>query len=167
MSTTNTILTILAIVILGAAWGFSEKAEADAYVEPSVFTLDTDAGDFRGVNLTGGIQFTENFGVRGSWMVSAGDETYQDVSISLEQMYGGDLVFTLPVTDSASVYGFMGQTWMKAKGSYNGYSATAKDDFTTFGGGLKFAVRESFSLFGEVKNIDGDTLLSAGLRFEL
>jgi len=162
----NKILKIaLGVFILSGA--IAEVAVADAYIEPSVFTLDTDVGDFRGVNITGGIAFNEYVGVRGSYMVSAGDETYQDVKLELTDMYGADLVLSLPVGDSASIYGFGGRTWMDAEASYMGYSATAKSDYTTYGLGLKFAVRESFGFFGEVKNIDGDTMLSAGLRFEL
>jgi len=156
------------ILILGASAAFTANTYAgDLYIEPSVFTLDTEVGDFRGVNITGGVNINEYIGLRGSYMVSAGDETYQDVNISLESMYGADLVLSLPVGDSASVYGFGGQTWMEAEASAGGYSAKAEGDYTTYGLGLKFSFRESLGFFGEVKSIDGDAMLSAGLRFEL
>jgi len=156
------------VLILGASAAFAAHTYAgEFYIEPTVFTLDTEVGDFRGVNLTGGYEFTENVAVRGTWMVGAEDETYRDVKISLEEMYGFDLVFTLPVTDSASVYAFGGQTWLEATASAGGYSASAKGDYTTYGLGLRFAARESVGFFGEVKNIDGDTALVVGLRFGL
>ena len=158
-------MAVAAICLGGAA--YSLNAEAEPYIGTSVFTLDSDVGDFRGVNITGGIDVNDYVGFRASWMVGAQDETYQNVSVSLERLYGGDLVLTLPVTDSASVYSFVGQTWLEGKASYMGYSATAKGDYTSYGLGLKFAARESIGFFAEAKNIDGDVMLSAGLRFEL
>ncbi len=160
--------TVLGIILLaGCSFGASEAFADDLYVETSVFNLDTEIGDFRGVNITGGVNINEYIGLRGTYMVGAENETYQGVSISLEEMYGADLVLTLPVADSFSIYGFGGHTFMEAEASYNGYSATAKGDYTTYGLGGKYAVRESFGIFGELKSIDGDPMFSAGLRFEL
>ena len=157
------------ILLLGSAAAFTANSaySGDLYIEPSVFTLDTKVGDFRGVNITGGANINEYIGLRGTYMIGAEDETYQGVNLSIEQMYSAELVLTLPVTDSFSVYGVGGRTWIEAEASYGGYSVTAKGDATSYGLGLKFAVRESFSVFGEVKEIDGDRMLSAGLRFEL
>jgi len=164
MSTKKIIISILGVFVLGGAIAKTALA-GDFYVSPSVATIDAGEADFRVVNLTGGYDFNEYVGVRGSWMVGAEDETLDGVTFELDQMYGGDLVFSLPF-DSFSPYAFVGETWIKVNASYNGYSATASDSYTTYGLGLNFALRESAGLFVEYKDVDGADVISAGLKFE-
>ena len=152
-----------AIIILGAGLFYTPEAEADAYIGTSVFTLDTDVGDFRGVDLNLGYRIGEILEVRGSVMLGAQDETYEGVNLSLEHKYGIDLIVNLPLSDTFNPYLLAGNTWLKAKASYHGYSESASDDFVTFGAGLRFDVREAVSVYTEYKDVDGSDVFAVGL----
>ena len=150
----------LAIVAL-----FSAVTNAGGYVGAKAFTIDTEAGDFNGVNLVGGYDFNDFIGVRGRYMLDAGDETYQGINIELESMTGLDLKLSMPLGDSLCVNVIGGRTKIRAKASAHGYSASASDTFTTYGIGLSFSVLESYSVTAEVLDIDGDRMLSLGANW--
>ena len=164
MINTRNILGVLGVsALIFFAVAASYEAKADAYIGTSVFTLDTDVGDFRGVDLNLGYRIGEILELRGSVMLGAQDETYEGVSLSLEQKYGIDLIVNLPLSDTFNPYLLAGNTWLKAKASYHGYSATEKDDFVTFGAGLRFDVREAVSVYTEYKDVDGSDVFAVGL----
>jgi len=160
------IMRTVIILSLGAVSLFTAHTYAGGlYIAPSAVNLDTDAADFKLVNITAGYDFNEYVGIRGSWMLSAKSEKLGDVTIDLDKMYGGDLVFSLP-GESFSPYAFVGQTFVKVKASYHGFSATAKDDFTTYGLGLNYSFNPTAGAFLEYKEIDGADSISAGLKIE-
>lgn len=136
----------------------SNVAIADCNIGTSVFTIDTDIGDFRGVNVSGACFYKGLVGVRGTYLLGAEDETVSGVRVDLEEMRSLDLIINLPLSDSFYPYLTAGQTWVEAKASAGGYSATVKDDFTTFGFGLHFDVKESVGVNAEYKNLDGDDM---------
>jgi len=160
MTTINKTIAILGALFLVCVYG--ANTHADAYIGTSVFTLDTEVGDFRGVDVNAGYRAGEILEFRVSYMLGAQDETYQGVNIELEQKYGADLIVNLPLSDTLNPYLSVGNTWMKAKASYQGLSATAKDDFATYGAGMRFDVREAVSVYGEYKDMDGTDMFSLG-----
>ena len=161
LSKTNIIMAVAAICLGGAA--YSLNANADPYIGTSVFTLDTDVGDFRGVDLNAGYRFGELLELRGSYMLGAQDETYQGVNIELDRKYGVDLIVNLPLSETIVPFVSVGNMWLKAKLNGGGYSASASDDFTTYGFGVRLDIREAFSVVGEYKYVDGDTIFALGM----
>ena len=159
------IKTVLGVLLAVACFAPSYCFAGDFYISPSAVNLDTDAADFKLINITTGYDLNEYVGVRGSWMLSAKSEKLDGVTIDLDQMYGGDIVFSLPL-DRLSPYAFVGQTWVKVKASYHGFSATARDDFTTYGIGLNYSFQPGAGAFIEYKEIDGADSLIAGLKIE-
>jgi len=162
LSKTNIIMAVAAICLGGAAYSLNAEASPGGYIGTSVFTLDTEIGDFRGVDINAGYRIGEILEFRGSYMITAQDESYQDVNISLENKYGIDLIVNIPLSDTLNPYITVGQTWMKAEASAYGYSASGSDDFTTYGAGMRFDVREAVSVYGDYKDIDGADMFSLG-----
>jgi len=138
-------------------------AYADCNIGTSVFNMDTNVGDFRGVDVSGACFYKGLIGARVSYMIGSEDETYQGVRLDLEEMYSADLIINLPLTDSFYPYLTAGNTWVEAKASAQGYSVTIEDDFTTYGAGLHYDVREAVGVELEYKNIDGDEVFAARL----
>jgi len=164
MTKQNIYNLVLVAAILGLfTMAFAPEAEADPYIGTSVFTLDSDVGDFRGVDLNAGYRFGELLELRGSYMLGAQDETYQGVSISLDKKYGVDLILNLPLSETIVPFVSVGNMWMKAKASAGGYSASVSDDFATYGFGVRLDIREAFSVVGEYKDVDGDTIFAIGM----
>jgi opacity protein-like surface antigen len=164
ISTQNIInLALLGSIIVLGMLAFSPEAEADPYIGTSVFTMDTSVGDFRGVDLNVGFRAGDILEFRASYMIGAEDETYQGVAVELDKKYGLDVIVNLPLSDSLNPYLSVGNTWLEAKASAGGYSASAKDDFITYGAGMRFDIRESVSVYGEYKDIDGADVFSVGL----
>ena len=151
-----------AIIILGYGAFYTPDAEADPYIGTSVFTLDTDVGDFRGIDLNAGYRAGEILEVRAHYMLGAEDESVDGVKVELDQMYGVDVIVNIPLSDTLNPYVLAGNTWVKAKGSYGGYSISEKDDFVTFGAGVRFDVREAVSVYFEYKDVDGTDSLGLG-----
>ena len=141
---------------------YTPEAEADPYIGTSVFNLDTDLGDFRGIDLNAGFRAGEILEVRAHYMLGAEDETVDGVKVELDEMYGVDLIINIPISDTITPYALAGNTWVKAEASAGGYSASARDDFVTYGAGIRFDVRESVSIYGEFKDIDGAESLAFG-----
>lgn len=151
------------LLILGAGIFYTPEAKSDPYIGTSIFTMDTDVGDFRGVDLNVGFRAGEILEFRASYMIGAQDETYQGVSVELDKKYGVDLIVNLPLSDSFSPYLTVGNTWLKGKASAGGYSASASEDYITYGMGMRFDIREAVSIYGEFKDIDGSDVFSLGL----
>jgi len=158
---------VLSIIIMGFGFFYTPDTKADANIGVSAFNIDTDIADFRGINLDVGYDFSDILGVRASYMIGADDEVVGGVNVEITQMYSLDAIVSFPVSDSLNPFITVGQTHMAAKASYQGYSATASDNFTTYGAGLQFDLREAVSISGEVKNIEGDlmTLFSVQANF--
>jgi len=160
--------SILAILILTFA-GIG-VARGDAFIGTSMFNLDTDVGDFNGVNLVGGYHFGDVLGglfsVRGRYMILAEDETVNGARVELKDMWGGDIVITYPVSGAGGLnpYAFIGQTKAKAKASKNGETASATDSATNYGAGLTYDVREAVTVSGELMDIDGSTMMSFAIK---
>lgn len=158
--------TILGIILLAGTCFNASHCFADGlYIAPSVSNIDAGEANFNLVNLTAGYDFNEYVGVRGSWMVGAETEIVDGVTLELDRMYGGDLVFSLP-GDSFSPYAFAGKTYVEVSASYNGYSATADDSYSTYGLGLNYSFNPTAGAFIEVKKIDDAESISAGLKIE-
>ena len=155
--------TVLALVLSIVFCFNTSHSFADPYIGTSVFTMDTDVGDFRGVDLNAGYRAGELVEVRLHYMLGAQDESYQGVSLSLEKKYGVDLIINLPLSDTFIPFVSVGNTWMEAKGTYQGYSASAKDDHATYGFGVRVAAREAVSFTAEYKRIDDIDLFALGI----
>lgn len=165
MSIIKKSVAILGVLFLGCIYG--ANVNADFNIGTSIQSLDTSAGDFRSVNITLGYDFTDLFGVRTTYMLTAEDESLDGVKLELTDMFSADLVLTLPLSDSFNPYLFAGRTYVEGEASYRGYSLGFDEDYTTYGIGLIFAVRESFSVYGEGRDVDGDLALSFGFKFEI
>jgi len=152
------IKSLCVLILAGLPAICSTTAFADCNIGTSVFSLDTQVGDFRGVNVSGSCFYKGLVGARVSYMVGSEDETYQGVRLDLEEMYSADLIINLPLTDSFYPYLTAGNTWVEAQASAYGHSITVEDDYTTYGAGLHYDVRESVGVEVEYKNIDGDDL---------
>ena len=140
---------------------------ADANIGVSVWNIDTDIADFRGINLDVGYDFTDLIGVRVSYMLGSEDEVVDSVNIEITDMYSFDAILSLPLSDSFKPYFTVGKLYVDLKADYMGYSETASDSFTTYGMGIQFDLREAVSLSGELKDIDGDlmTMISVTANF--
>jgi len=165
MSTIKKSVAILGVLFLGCIYG--ANAHADANIGVTAFNIDTDVADFRGMNLDVGYDFTDLIGVRASYMINSSDEVIGGVNISIDEMYAFDAILSLPLSDSLKPYFTIGRLHIDAKADYMGYSASASDDFTTYGMGIQFDLREAVSFSVEAKDIDGDlmTMLSVTANF--
>lgn len=150
-------------VILAVACFAPSHCFADANIGVTAFNIDTDVADFRGMNLDVGYDFTDLIGVRASYMIGSEDEVVNGVNIEIDQMYAFDAILSLPLSDSLRPYFTIGKLHIKAKGSYGGYSETISDDFTTYGMGIQFDLREAVSISVEAKDIDGDLMTMASV----
>jgi len=159
ISTQNIInlAVIGSLVILGLVT-FAPDAKADFNVSATVFNIDTDIADFRGINLDVGYDFTDLIGVRGSYMIGAEDEVVGGVNVEITDLYSFDAILRLPLSDTVMPYFTVGKLHIAAKASYAGYSATAEDNFTTYGAGIQFNLREAVTLSAEFKDIDSDLM---------
>ena len=155
----KSILTILLLTCVGI-----NVAQADCNIGSSVFTLDTSVGDFRGVNASAGCFYQGLVGVRGTYMIGAEDETVNGVKVDIDKMYSADIIVNLPLSDSFYPYLTAGNTWVTVKASANGHAATAKEDFTTYGAGLHYDIRESVGCNAEYKDMDGADMYSIGCQ---
>ena len=154
-------------VVLAAACFAPSHCFADANVGVTVWNIDTDIADFRGINLDVGYDFTDLIGVRVSYMLGSEDEVVDSVNIEITDMYSFDAILSLPLSDSFKPYFTVGKLYVDLKADYMGYSETASDSFTTYGMGIQFDLREAVSLSGELKDIDGDlmTMISVTANF--
>jgi len=141
---------------------FSLFASAGGYIGVTAFEVDTEAGDFQGVNLVGGVDLNDFIGVRGRYMLSVDDENYQGVTIEIEEMYGVDLKLTLPLSDSFNPYLVIGKTKVEVEASNHWATASDSDTLTSYGVGVQFDVRESLSITAEFMDIDDAEMISLG-----
>ncbi len=159
MTKQNIYNLVLVAAILGLfTMAFAPDAEADLNVSATVFNIDTDIADFRGINLDVGYDFTDLIGVRGSYMIGAEDEVVGGVNVEITDLYSFDAILRLPLSDTVMPYFTVGKLHIAAKASYAGYSATAEDNFTTYGAGIQFNLREAVTLSAEFKDISGDAM---------
>ena len=150
--------TILGVILLGAFCFETSYCFADATAGVSVFNIDTEVADFRGINLDVGYEFSDLLGVRASYMIGSEDEVVNGVNIEIDEMYAFDAILSLPISDSIKPFFTIGKLHIDAKASQDGYSASASDDFTTYGVGISFDLREAVTLSAEGKDIDGDLM---------
>lgn len=132
----------------GGAWGAYRINEGD---------LD-DNDDM--LKAFGGVQFNSWFGVEGSWvdfnrMNSDNDNFEADGK-------GVAAVFTMPLSDTSSIYGKIGNYWWEADSSLGSAVGSSDGDDLFFGGGFKFAFNKLLALRLEVEryevnNVDLDT----------
>ena len=148
--------TIMIVAVLGIFT--APIAVADPNFGITVYNIDTDVADFRGINLDVGYEFTDLIGVRASYMIGSEDEVVEGVNIEIEDMYSFDAILSLPLSDNFIPYFTIGKLYVDLKADYMGYSESASDDFTTYGAGIKYNIREAVSFSGELKNIDGDLM---------
>jgi len=156
--------TILGVILLAGTCFNTSYCFADANIGVSVFNIDTDIADFRGINLDVGYDFNDIFGVRASYMIGSEDEQISGVNVEIDEMYSIDAIVTFPLSDSLNPYITVGQLHADLKADYMGYSASASDDFTTYGAGIKFDLREAVTVAFEFKDVDGDAMTMLRLQ---
>ena len=157
--------TILGVALLAGFCFETSYCFAGGFMGVSGFTLDADEVSFQGAELNAGYR-TDIVEVRGSYMVSGTDDSLYGATVELDSMYSVMAIVNVPTEGSLVPYAMIGSTWAEVKASYRGYSATASDTFSTYGLGLRFDARESFSLFVEAKRVGSDSnALNAGISF--
>jgi outer membrane immunogenic protein len=137
---------ILAVLVLTLGVLLMPKgASANAYGGVTLGTLDADIVRFSTLNVTAGLQPNEYFGVEARYGTGLGTDEYFDVDISLDSFYGGFATLSLPF-DEVTTYIVVGKTWFDISAKEYG---SAKDSDSSMGLGVKFDLREAFSLKGE------------------
>ncbi len=145
------ILSVLSAIVF-----LSYNSRAGGYAGASYGMTDTNISDHSGITLTGGYAFNDFISIEGRYLFSSGDDSYSGVDISIDYIYGAYLNFTLPVTDSVSVYGIFGHTEGEVTASYMGYSETASDSSSSFGGGVKYDILEAWTVKVEYMSLFDD-----------
>lgn len=139
----------------GGAWGAYRIDEGD---------LD-DNDDM--LKAFGGVQLNPWFGVEGSWVDF--NRLNSDNSNFEADGKGLAAVFTMPLSDTSSIYGKLGNFWWEADSTLGGAVASGDGDDLFFGGGFKFSFNKLLALRLEVEryevnNVDLDTA-TVGLQF--
>ena len=151
--------------IMIALLTLSSFATAGGYVGLSGNHTDTDISSHFGYTLHVGHQFNEVLGVEGRVLLSADDDNYEGVDVSIESLYGLYFTGALPINDNLSVYALFGHSRGEAKATYYGNTATVSDSGTSVGMGARFHVLEAWSFTAEYSEIlDGIDQMSLGLR---
>lgn len=136
---------------------FASFANAGAYVGTNVTAIDFSGVELNAVQLVIGNQLNEFVGIELRAGTGLGDDNVNGVTVELDSIYGGYLTLTAPISDSLAVYAIAGNTWAEATAStYDGYSASAKDDNESFGMGVRFNARESMTIKAEWMNYGDD-----------
>ncbi len=114
----------------------------------------------------GGVQLNNWFGIEGSWVdfsrVNNGGSNFN------ADGKGIAAVFTLPISDTSSVYAKVGQFWWEADSTLGGTVASGDGDDPFFGAGFKIGINKHLALRLEVEryevsHVDLDTA-SIGLQ---
>jgi outer membrane immunogenic protein len=144
----------------------SSTAFAGGYAGVSYGTINTDITDHTAATLHAGYQFNEYIGVEARTLISASEETYSDVNLEVDSLYGIYLTAAMPLSDSASVYLVAGRTEGEVTASYGGYSASAEESSSSYGGGVKLNLRENWTVRAEfLQTFEDVDQVSLGLQF--
>ncbi len=152
MSTTNTILAIIGMVVLLAAWGFSEKAEADAgwYAGVSYSQLDySEPGldlDFSTVGGLIGFKLSNSFAIEFRGAKGQTDDSVYGIGVQVDKTTSVLGRFSLPNETNVTPYVVAGfsKGWLSADGGFK----TDESDYS-YGIGAAFALTDQFSVSAE------------------
>ncbi len=166
MISTRNIVGIILGLSLASFGGYKAWAEPGVYAGVSYGTINTDITDHVGSTLYAGIQFNEWVGIEGRALVASSVETYDSVDLEINSLYGIYLTAAVPVGDSASIYFVVGQTEGEVTASYMGYSASAEESSASYGGGVKFHLRENWTVKAEyLATFEDVDQFSIGLQY--
>lgn len=135
---------------------FSNLANAGGYAGMTGGVIAADGPDFKVAQLVVGIQANDWIGGELRYGQGLGSESYQGVSVELDDYYGVYATLTLPLGDSVNPYLIAGRTWATLEASYMGYSASATESSDSFGAGIRFSARDSFIIGVEYMQIMDD-----------
>lgn len=118
-----------------------------------------------------GTEINKNFAIEGRIGTGVSDDTVSvmgaPVKVEVDQYYGIYAKGILPVGDSVSIYGLIGETHAKITASALGTSVSDSQNSGSYGVGLDFAVAKDVSLNLEWARLFKDTdALSVGVTFK-
>ena len=155
------------VLIIAATLLLSSMAFADPYVGLTATSIDTGVTDHAGINVSLGVQVNEFIGVETRTLLSSSEEYYDGARVEIDSLIGFYTTFTLPVSNWADSYFIVGRTYAEVSASYGGYSASAEDDFTSVGFGIKYDISDDLIFTSEYMDMDGADSLSFGVQFNL
>jgi len=133
-------------LILMLMVGFTHYSHSGGYMGLSATTISTDITDHNGLILTVGSEMNSFISIEGFALVSSTDDDYQGVNLSIDNLYGVNLIGSIPINDSLSPFISLGYTRAEATASYMGYSESASDSGSSVGVGIKYQLLESWSI---------------------
>ncbi len=145
----------------------TSMVNAGGYVGTQAAVIGDDDLSFNIVNVTAGYDFNDVFGVRGRYMLTANQDSIDGVNVDLDSAYGADVIFTLPLSKEFNPYLLMGRTEIEVTASYGGYSESADDGYTTFGGGVNYEINENVVINAEYLRMDDGDIESYGAGITL
>jgi len=128
---------------------FTYNAQAGGYMGADYVFISTDVTDHTGIQLKGGYAFNDFLAIEGRTLVSSSNEDYHGVNVEIDSLHTVMLKLSLPITDSAKVYGMFGHSRGKVTASYMGYSESGSDNSSSFGFGASYEVLEAYTLTAE------------------
>ncbi|HKQ29695.1 MAG TPA: porin family protein [Burkholderiales bacterium] len=160
-----------ALILAPVASTYAATAEPGFYLGGSWGAYKVDEGDLDDNDdmLKGfvGAQFNSWFGVEGQWndfnrLNNGGDEFEADG-------WGLSALFTLPMSDTSSLFAKIGNFWWDSESSFAGSARDPDGDDVFYGAGFKigfnrhFAVRLEWERF-DIADIDVDAF-TAGIQY--
>lgn len=139
-------LILCVALLIGAQAAAAEDNYPGYYTIGYSFLKLQDSGAGVSLNLGGitgavGWMPIKWLGLEATGLLGVGSDNYQGVDFKLESGYMASVLPTLPFGEDWSAYLRVGYLHATLKGSVMGYSATASDHDTAFGGGFQWTPR--------------------------
>lgn len=138
----KTILLSAAAAVLAA--GAANAQESQWHLGAGYTYFDAEGVELDVLNIRGGYDFTQYFGVEGELLVGLGDE---DVTVgavtgdvSLDYGLGVFAKAQYPLAEQFSVYGRLGYIYHEAEANVAGFSLSGDEDGFGYGVGAEWAV---------------------------
>jgi OOP family OmpA-OmpF porin len=123
-----------------------------------------------GWRLLAGYDFSDNFGVEGSYINSGtAEDVIQGENVEVElSAFTVSIVGLLPVSDSAQLFGKIGFYSGEQEVTVQGFTLDDDEDGAIIGAGIRWDTSEAFAVRGDFEwyDTDLDTLWSIGVGFQ-
>ena len=134
----------------------STICNAGGYMGVNHAWLDADEVDFTGVNLVAGYAFNDVVGIEGRTLINSSAENYRGIDLEIDKLWGLYATLTLPILEEFNPYIIFGHSEGEVTASYQGQSASADDSSTSLGFGVKYNLREQWSVRAEYLEVFDD-----------
>jgi len=153
-------------ILLIAFLSISSMAIAGGvYFGVGAINVDTDLTDHQAIMINGGYRVNDYVEFGASVMFYSSDEDYQGAVIDIDRYSTAHVSLSLPLGDSVSPYILAGYADGEFTASYGGYSESVSDSGTYYGAGIRFDLREAWSVNVEyAKPFDDISTLGVSLR---